>query len=111
MNLLLTPLPGAKSDDAVRQEVKAAADRVGPDSAEKTLTLLQLRGAETRGYYFKATDPAPKPGEYKFMYQGVIAVGPSLFVTFTVLYNGGAEKDADAALAAVKGLRLAKTRA
>ena len=111
MNLLLTPLPGAKSDDVVKQEVKSTADRVGPDSVEKTLTLQPLRGAETRGYYFKATDPAPKPGDYKFMYQGVVAVGSNLFVTFIVLYNGGAEKDADAALAAVKGLRLAKTRA
>lgn len=105
MHLLLTPLPLQNSGGDIRSIVQRTADRIGPDSVEKTLRLEPLRGVEASGYYFKATDPAPKPGEFRFMYQGAVAVGRSL-VTFTVLFNRGAEKDAELALSAVRDLRL-----
>ena len=106
LHVLLTPLPlQGKTDRDIQQLVRSTADRIGPQSVEKTLTLQPLLGAEARGYYFKATDPAPKPGEFRLMYQGMMAVGPAL-VTFTVLFNAGAEKDAEAALSSLRGARF-----
>lgn len=105
MQLLMTPLPGAQSDDEVRKLTQHAADGLGPQSAEKSLTLKSLRGAHAKGYYFKATDPAPKPGEYRYLYQGTVGMR-TIVVVFTVLYNDGAEKDADAAVAAVRDMKL-----
>jgi len=106
MHLLLTPLPIQENTDRdIRQLVQRTADQIGPHSVEKTLTLQPIQGPEAKGYYFKATDPAPKSGEFRFMYQGIVAAGSAL-VTFTVLYNGGAEGQADAALLSVRGLKL-----
>jgi hypothetical protein len=35
-----------------------------------TAPLTLLKGDQARGYYFRATDRAPGPGEYKYLYQG-----------------------------------------
>jgi hypothetical protein len=59
-----------------------------------------LRNGHTR--YFSATDRAPKPGEYKFMTQGMLQVG-ELSVTFTILTNEGQELVIKQALDALKG--------
>jgi hypothetical protein len=103
LQFLLTPLPIGGADADVQQLVQQTANRIGPQSVEKALVIEPLRGAEVKGYYFKATDPAPKAGEYRFMYQGAVRIR-SLLVMFTVLYNGAAERDAAAALAAIGGL-------
>ena len=105
MQLLLTPIPLTNSGGDTRAIVQRTASQLGPQSVEKTLRVEPLQGTEARGYYFKATDPAPKPGEFQFLYQGAVVVGRSL-VTFTVLFNRGAEKDAESALSAVRELRL-----
>lgn len=105
MRLLMTPLPTPQSDKDLRDATQHAADGIGPQSVEKTPAVKPLRGGEASGYYFKATDPAPKPGEYRYLYQGVVGLR-SIIVTFTVLYNDGAERDAEDALSAVRALKL-----
>jgi len=105
MQLLLTPLPVQKSEVDVRRLVQDTADRIGPESVERKLKIEAIRGNQAVGNYFKATDPAPKAGEYRFMYQGAVIVGSAL-VTFTILYNDGAEKDAELALSTIRTLRL-----
>jgi hypothetical protein len=54
------------------------------------------------GFYFAATDRAPKPDEYKFLTQGVVRVG-ELSVTFTILTNDGQDAVVKQALDALKG--------
>ena len=108
LHLLLTPMPETvepRSDRDVRELVQGAANRVGPATVEKTLALQSMKGAQARGYYFKATDATPKPGEYVFMYQGMVTIDRSL-VTFTVLHNPGAEREAEMALSAIRRLKL-----
>jgi len=108
LHLLLTPMPATidpRSDRDVRALVQGAANRVGPASVEKTLAIQTLRGPQARGYYFQATDAAPKPGEYVFMYQGMVTIERSL-ITFTVLHNPGAEREAQMALSAIRRLKL-----
>jgi hypothetical protein len=72
----------------MRQRVQQAAERIRPDSAETTLDVREFQAAAGPGYYFTATDRAPKPGEYKFLTQGMMRVG-ALMVTFTILTNDG----------------------
>jgi hypothetical protein len=106
--LMITPEPAGMpslSDDAVRDRVAQRAEELAPASTEKKLVVKELRGAESKGYYFAATGPSPKPGEYRYLNQGIVTAGGRT-VAFTGLYNEGGEKDAAAALAALRGVRL-----
>ena len=109
----LTPIgrqrPGASADTAIqmRQSVQQAADKVKPSAVEPILTAEALTGAPGPGYYFSATDAAPKPGEFKYLTQGMLLVGDAI-VGFSVLTNDGQEKVKDEALAMLKGASLAR---
>jgi hypothetical protein len=104
--LLLTPMWTADSDTplpndaAVRDKVAAAAKEAQAQSAEPTLAVNELFGKANRGYYFTATDRAPKPDEWKYLTQGIVRIGP-IDLAFSVLTNDGQEaviKDALAML-------------
>jgi hypothetical protein len=104
--ILITPvwalggvaLPGLAE---VKQEVGAAAKVAVPQSVEGTLPLQELSGASNHGYYFKATDRAPKVGEFKYMTQGIVCLG-EINVAFTVLTNDGQDSVIKAALDAMR---------
>jgi hypothetical protein len=100
--VLITPVWGSSSisaapDDAkIKSTVVSAAKSAEPQSVEGFLSLQNLVSASGRGYYFRATDRAPKPGEWKYLTQGMIRTG-GIALTFTVLTNdgqAGIEKDA-----------------
>ena len=92
--VLVTPIWPARPDmkaptpEVLKRIATMTAERIAPQSVEKKLTLKQLKGGANTGYYYTATDPAPKPGEYKLLNQGVISVG-ELVVRFTILTNDG----------------------
>jgi hypothetical protein len=106
--VLITPLaptrkggpPLAAGD--VKQMVEQAAQDAKTQSVEKTLAIKELRNGTNVGYYFSATDRAPKPDEYKNLTQGVFSLGEVL-LTFTILTNDGYEDIVPAALTMVKG--------
>jgi hypothetical protein len=106
--IFITPICGAKKemlkDEAIKLLVQKSAERVKPQAVEKTLRLVGLQGSSSRGYYFFTTDKAPKPGEYKYMTQGVLAVG-DLIVTFTILTSNNHEEVAKEALTLLKRAR------
>lgn len=91
-------LPGLAE---VKQEVGAAAKEAAPQSVEGTLPLHELSGAANHGYYFKATDRAPKVGEFKYLTQGIICLG-DINVAFTILTNDGQDSVIKAALDAMR---------
>ena len=105
--VVVTPVvrqkPGASADTAIqmRLSVQQAADKVKPSAVEPYLSVEELAGAHGRGYYFSATDREPKPGEYKYLTQGMLLVG-DVVVSFSVLTNDGQEKVRDEALAMLK---------
>jgi hypothetical protein len=109
--ILMTPVGGAKQEDlkdeAIRGIVQKSLDRVKPQAVEKTLKLVELQGPSGKGYYFFATDKAPKPGEYKYMTQGVIVVG-ELIVSFTILTNDNHEKVTNETFAVLRNARHLK---
>jgi hypothetical protein len=105
--VLITPLAPARKDQpplgagAVKQMVEHAAQDARLQSVEKTLTVKELRGGAHVGYYFSATDRAPKPDEYKYLTQGMFGLGEVL-ITFTILTNEGYESVVPAALTMIK---------
>jgi hypothetical protein len=104
---LVTPIWRARADvaaqtrDSIKQSVERAAERVKPHAVEKTINVVEFSGAAGPGFYFSVTDPAPKPGEYEFMTQGIVKVS-DLVVTFTILINGDQLEITQDALAAIK---------
>lgn len=82
---------------SLRKEVESAAEAAKPQAVERALEIKTLKGTSGTGYYFSATDRAPKPGEYKYLTQGIIPIG-GLTVTFTILTNDGAQATVDTVL-------------
>ena len=105
--VVVTPVgrqrPGTSADTAIgmRQSVQDAADKVKPNAVEPILTAEALTGAPGPGFYFSATDREPKPGEFKYLTQGMLLVG-DVVVSFGILTNDGQEKVKDEALAMLK---------
>ncbi len=105
--VVLTPLwPTEKNApnperDALQKLVQHAAEQVRSVAAEPTIEVLELAGAAGVGYYFSVTDPAPKPGEYKHMTQGILPVG-ILLLPFTIYTNDGQQDIVTGALTMLK---------
>jgi len=99
--------PGAAPMDAdtVRKQVEAFAKSAEPQAVEKSLAVKELKGPASHGFYFSATDKAPKPGEFTCLAQGMARVGDIILV-FTILTNDGQESSAKAALEMVRGAVL-----
>jgi hypothetical protein len=74
-------------------------------SVEKELKVEPFGTGEVRGSRVCATDRAPKPGEYKYVCQGILTHHDSA-VIFTVLYNDSGKADAKKALAALEALQF-----
>jgi hypothetical protein len=95
-NVLITPLSGtqmgaAMSDDnRLRAVVTSAARNALAQSVEMTIPVHDLTGPSVHGFYFFATDRAPKPGEWKYLTQGMVNIDGAPFA-FTILTNDGQE--------------------
>jgi hypothetical protein len=71
---------------SIHDIVAKAAQAAALQSVEGKLSIVTMGGGRGPGYYFDATDRAPKPGEFKYMTQGAVAVG-GVVCTFTILTN------------------------
>ena len=71
---------------SIHEIVAKAAAAAAPESVEGKLSIVTMGGGQGPGYYFDATDKAPKPGDFTYMTQGAIGVG-KLVCTFTILTN------------------------
>ena len=99
VNIPFPPTASAKLPDAaaMRKEVSAAAQEAARQSVEHSLPLQELTGPAVSGFYFRATDRAPLPGEFKYMAQGMARSG-GLVLAFTILTNDGQDDVAETAL-------------
>lgn len=93
--------------DVLRRLVESAADRVAPQSVEQKLPVKALEGPGKFGYYFSATDRAPKPNEYTYLTQGALVFG-DLRISFVLLANGKPEPITQQTLEVLKGLQRSK---
>jgi hypothetical protein len=101
------PTPGLDTDAGMREVVGKMTRMLAPQSVEKELPTQTIAGASARGFYVCATDPAPKPDEYRYICQGVVSTdGRTL--AFTVLYNDSGKGEVDTVIAALKTLEVSK---
>jgi len=70
--------------EGIRAIVEKAAHAAEPQALEDRINIVTMGGGKGPGYYFQATDRAPKPGEFKYMTQGAARVD-QLVCTFTIL--------------------------
>lgn len=101
--ILVTPLfdPPMPKTEKIRAIVQRAAEKAGAQAVEKKINLIELKGNSGTGYFFSATDSAPKPGEYKCLTQGMIPVGETI-LWFTILTNDGQQLIIKEALSMLK---------
>ncbi len=90
------------SIEDIEQLVDIAAENAKDQAVENSITINEFENKLNKGYYYSATDKAPKPGEYKYMTQGMIRIG-ELFVTFTILTNDNSITIVDDALKMISG--------
>jgi hypothetical protein len=95
--------------NGLREQVASAARGVAPQAVEQSLPLHELGGGAAHGYYFAATDKAPKPGEFKYLTQGIVNLG-DIELTFTVLTNDGQETVVRSALDMLRSASHVTTR-
>jgi hypothetical protein len=81
----------------IEQLINIAAENAKEQAVEGSISISKFESTSNKGHYYSATDKAPKPGEYKYMTQGMIRVG-ELFVTFTILTNDDSIDITDEAL-------------
>ena len=82
---------GFKRDIRDPENIKALVTNVGEgileSSVESELVLIPISGVDGQGYYFKLSDKAEKPGEYKYLTQGALSVGEVLLVFSLFTYG------------------------
>lgn len=74
----------------IKKNVQQSAKEVSAQAVENSIPIRKVKGKQGGGHYFTVTDRAPKPGEYKYMTQGMIRIG-ELAATFTILSNDEAK--------------------
>ena len=113
--VLITPFwtfPGtaAPSPAVLRGQVEAAARQAATQSVEGELPLREFKAPDRAGYYFSATDRAPRPGGYTHLTQGTIAYA-DLRLSFTILSNERPEAVVDQAMSMLRSLRQVRNGA
>ena len=78
-----------KRQEEIRNSVRRELDRIKEQSIEKDIPVRELKSPSVAGYYFSATDRAPKAGEYKYMTQGMLIVG-NIAPAFSIFSNDDA---------------------
>jgi hypothetical protein len=91
-------------------EIVVNAAEEAKQAVEPSLPIMEMRGDSGIGYYFSATDRAPKPNDFTYMTKGIFQIG-DLAAFFTILSNDDAEIIASAALQMLKGARYIVARA
>lgn len=98
----INPKAQALDTETIRIQVESTAKSAEAQAVEKFLEVKELAGPVINGFYFSATDKAPKTGEYKYVTQGIARMG-EIVLAFTILTNNGQEAIVKAALEMIRG--------
>lgn len=103
----ITPIPPKSPTDKkismkeIENMVALSAEHAQPSAVEKNLQVKNIGEKTPHGFYFSATDKNPKPGEFRYMTQGIIKLGDGT-ATFTVLTNTGSDVVVEDTLKAIE---------
>jgi len=110
----LPPHPTLTGDTGnLRIYVRNMARAADNDGAQVNEEQKSIEGANARGFYFKARDARKKTkqqikaagGDYTDAYVGALSINSRAYL-FEVIWNEGGEVGANAALAAIKTIRI-----
>ncbi|HEU5197758.1 MAG TPA: hypothetical protein VFW70_23670 [Methylomirabilota bacterium] len=108
--IAIPPSAGKPSPERLRAAVErmAAAPEIKERAENTSVSVQELGGPQTSGYYFSVTDKTWKAGsdEYHYMTQGALVVG-NVAVNFIFLSNTAPGSDLDAALDLLRSARNA----
>jgi hypothetical protein len=91
--VMVTPLWRPRPDmppfsrESVRQNVEQGLKAIRSQAAEKDIAIVEFKGKGGAGWYYDATDKAPKPGEFITLRQGMLILSGELVLWFTILTN------------------------
>jgi hypothetical protein len=91
----MTPLkPEPLELSNIKKAVKASRDKAAESAETQEIDIRELQGENhLAGYYFSAVDKNPKPGEWRYMTQG-LCVLQDLLLSFSVLSNDTTQPEA-----------------
>lgn len=95
------------TSEEMRKAVLSAIEGAKGQAVEKNLQPAALKGPKASGWFFAATDRAPKPDEFKYIVQGMLGLD-ELRIGFTVLTNDGRRAVPGEALEMLRGASLEK---
>ena len=108
--VMITPLWSRKrqkrfnSPTKIRSLVERDWRELASSAVEKELTLEELGGEGVYGYYFRATDRNPAPGEFEYLLRAGVGVGELLLIV-TILSH---DRDSAEIVTALAMLRAAR---
>jgi hypothetical protein len=108
--VLISRIPRKNGEEPVTLErllqiVRESGQTAASQSAEQKLDVKELGPGNWKGYYYRLTDKAPRPNEYKYMTQGAMSEGTVLF-TFTFLTNSEKAFDQEQFLSLLSSAQL-----
>ncbi len=87
---------GVGDEEALRSRVLENGMRLLGQAVETDLEILDITGKNAKGYYYILTDKAPKPGEWKYIMEGMYQVNEVVLIITIVSHEKTSEDMADA---------------
>lgn len=109
--LLITAFAQKKkpmTDSEIKELVIQNSRQFRSQAVENKIDVKELKTASLIGYYYKLTDKAPKPGEYKYMRQGFLQI-EKVLLTFTFFFHQDEETEWENAISLFKSIKIVKT--
>ena len=88
----------------LKETLRLSAREPLQEAVEPEAELLELKGAQSHGWYYALTDREVPAGEYKYLIQGIQLTG-ELLTVYTVLYHDAALPERQAILDMFAGAR------
>jgi hypothetical protein len=105
--LAAEPAPDGFGDEAIKNALEYDLESIRPQAEETEFPLVPLDTGTLHGFYFTATDRTIKPGEYKYLTQGVASARGGVRINFSIYTHDGHDNIARQVLEAVKTIKIA----
>lgn len=91
--------------ETLRQMAESAAINATAHTLEKSLAVKELTGPALQGFYFSASEKAPRENDFLFMTQGIARL-ENMMLVFSIYTNAGQEAVVQAALEMLREMTL-----
>jgi hypothetical protein len=98
--------PKKITEEKLKSTVRGTGQNMLDSAVENEIHLSSLKLEDGLAYYFSLTDKAPKPGEYKYVSQGLASLD-EILISFTVLHNDESMKKKSSWIESIKSMKHA----